>query len=214
MVSSSVYFFHEFRGTVSQSRNTHFSAYLLFIMIVVIIYWLPFIFLLIYYYYLLFYGTFSVLSKRYQHPYCRLFIRDMERSGLRKKQTEIRQIFMHVLIRDGFFADQWLFSHEAEYPSELCKDAIEFLCSASKMDCSGSKIFNDDIHNVCPALKYFESQNDVLWSWRQVMRFLVLLSTTRWENLLQCSDHFKDDVFAKVWNISLTIFFRALRCFQ
>uniref|UniRef100_A0A7I5ECX9 DUF2428 domain-containing protein n=1 Tax=Haemonchus contortus TaxID=6289 RepID=A0A7I5ECX9_HAECO len=116
------------------------------------------------------------------------------------RQTEIRQIFMHVFIRDGFFADQWLFLHEAEYPSELCKDVIEFLCSASEMDCSGSKIFNDDIHNVCPALKYFECQNDVLWSWRQVMRLLVLLSTTRWENLLQCSDHFKDDVFAKIRN--------------
>ncbi|KAK6020220.1 hypothetical protein OSTOST_14130, partial [Ostertagia ostertagi] len=102
-----------------------------------------------------------------------------------------------MFITDGIFAHHWFFSREAEYSPALCKGVIKFLCDVLEADCN-TKIRSESMCDLCPALKYFEGQEVTCWSWEQVMRLSVLFTTTKWEELLRCSECLQQDVIEKI----------------
>ncbi|KAK6047386.1 hypothetical protein COOONC_15108, partial [Cooperia oncophora] len=113
------------------------------------------------------------------------------------RQAEIRRFLREIFTTNGIFVDHCLFSHEARYPPELCKDLIKFLCNVLEAD-STTATHSEDMYGLCPALKYFGDQDAECWSWKQTMRLSILFATTRWEEVSHCADRLQQDILEKV----------------
>ncbi|WKY09226.1 hypothetical protein Q1695_001969 [Nippostrongylus brasiliensis] len=54
---------------------------------------------------------------------------------------------------------------------------------------------------LCPALEIFQAEDTECWSWQHVTRFMVLLSTTKWNKFLKCPEKNQGEVLAKIRNL-------------